>query len=84
MTNQCCVTLLLTATYLSWAGVLNFHEHPVVLAESTLWGWEKWHTSWEQADVLILDEISMVDCDLLEEVGCCNCYSTQQHMLAFV
>lgn len=33
-----------------------------------LWGWNQWMDQWEKSDVLILDEISMVDCDLLEEV----------------
>jgi len=42
--------------------------HPVMLAEK-LWGWGKWVFEWEQADVLVLDEISMVDCDLLETVS---------------
>jgi hypothetical protein len=59
--------VLLYVVHNSWAGILDVHKHPVELAEK-LWGWEKWMAQWEHADVLVLDEISMVDCDLLEKV----------------
>lgn len=52
----------------SWAGILDVFEHPVVLAE-TLWDWRQWSDQWDSSDVLVLDEISMVDCDLIEKVG---------------
>lgn len=56
----------------SWAGIVDFDEHPVVLAEK-LWAWGKWIVSWEKADVVVLDEVSMVDPDLLEEVSNVMC-----------
>lgn len=59
--------VLLRSCGCSWAGIIDIHKHPVELAE-TLWGWEQWNVAWENADVLVLDEISMVDCDLLEAV----------------
>lgn len=42
--------------------------HPVELAEK-LFTWPKWKGMWDKADVLVLDEVSMVSCDLLEEVS---------------
>lgn len=42
--------------------------HPITLAEKQ-WDWPKWKQHWEGADVLVLDETSMMDCDLIEEVG---------------
>lgn len=59
--------ILLPSCGCSWAGIIDIHKHPVELAE-TLWGWEQWNVAWDNADVLVLDEISMVDCDLLEAV----------------
>jgi hypothetical protein len=55
-------------TACSWAGILDVFAHPISLAEKQ-WDWSKWRKHWEAADVLVLDEASMVDCDLIEEVG---------------
>lgn len=64
----------------SFAGILDVFMHPVMLAEK-LWGWGKWRREWEVADVLVLDEISMVDCDLLETV---REYAVMQDMTEMV
>jgi hypothetical protein len=66
MSVLCCAVLSYVSHH-SWAGILDVNQHPVELAEK-LWGWEKWMAQWEHADVLVLDEISMVDCDLFEKV----------------
>lgn len=41
--------------------------HPMQLAEM-LWGCELWEEAYNAADVLVIDEISMVSYELLEKV----------------
>jgi hypothetical protein len=57
----------------SWAGLLDANASAGVCAER-LWSWAKYMDTYRSTDVLVLDEISMVDCELLEKV-CMLLYS---------
>lgn len=61
----------------SFAGILDVLADKVKLAER-LWGWPKYTNRWRAADVLLVDEISMVDCELLEKVS--GAYKHLHHM----
>ncbi|KAF6250527.1 hypothetical protein COO60DRAFT_1465293 [Scenedesmus sp. NREL 46B-D3] len=51
----------------SFAGIKDFEKPKVKLAEG-LWSWDQFLQSWRQTDVLLVDEVSMVDCETLEKV----------------
>eukprot|EP00775_Hariotina_reticulata_P004447 gene4447-4702_t len=51
----------------SWAGLLDTSATAGEWAER-IWSWGVYMDKYRSADVLVLDEISMVDCELLEKV----------------
>jgi hypothetical protein len=52
----------------SFTGIRERTKPKVKLAEG-LWKWAKFRESWRKIDALLLDEVSMVDCELLEKVS---------------
>lgn len=55
------------STLHSFAGMLNPDKPKVKLAED-LWAWQRFKDGWRLVDALLVDEISMVDCETLEKV----------------
>jgi ATP-dependent DNA helicase PIF1 len=51
----------------SFTGIMERNKPKVKLAES-LWKWAKFRMSFKETDALLVDEVSMVDCELLEKV----------------
>jgi hypothetical protein len=56
------------STLHSFAGILDFTKPKVKLAAG-LWCWSKFKKSFQKTDALLVDEVSMVDCELLEKVS---------------
>jgi ATP-dependent DNA helicase PIF1 len=56
------------STLHSFTGIVDRIKPKVNLAEG-LWKWAKFKESFRQTDALLVDEVSMVDCELLEKVS---------------
>jgi hypothetical protein len=94
-TNHCCTTRCPAGTAAvniggstlhSFTGILGKGKTKVKLAEG-LWCWAKYKESWRQTDVLLVDEVSMVDCDTLEKVckpaaGVCSWCWIRHHIIS--